>query len=138
MTELTTFPAINFPGVQPVSLKRHKDIRGSLLPIEFHQLPFTPKRIFTVAGMTAGTVRGGHSHRWGQQLLICLRGQIDLLLRHDGRETNLSLMPDEQGLLIGSGVWHSQTYVAEDSVLLVLASEPYNPESYVYDVESQA
>ena len=38
MKETTAHPAEHFPGVKPIALKRHDDVRGSLLPIEFHQL----------------------------------------------------------------------------------------------------
>jgi dTDP-4-dehydrorhamnose 3,5-epimerase-like enzyme len=118
-----------------VGFKRHEDERGALLPIEFDRLPFMPLRVFTVAGVPAGTVRGGHGHRVGQQLLICLQGQIETVLRHGHEEARATLLPDGTGLLIGPNVWCSQTYMTADSVLLVLASEPYDPASYFKERE---
>ena len=107
----------------------HTDERGSLLPIEFEQLPFMPRRVFTVAGMPKGTVRGGHGHKGGQQLLICLHGQIEAMLRRGNEEAQALLLPAGPGLLFGPGVWCRQTYVTANSVLLVFASEPYDPVS---------
>ena len=114
-------------------LQRHVDPRGTLLPLEFDNLPFAPRRLFTVAGMAAGTRRGGHAHKKGQQLLACLQGRVDLCLRLDDEEVNVSLRADGPGMLIGARVWCQQTYLTAETVLLVLSSEPYDPESYIAD-----
>jgi len=116
-------------------LQRHIDRRGDLLPLEFDRLPFMPRRLFTVSGMAAGTERGGHAHRKGQQLLVCLQGQVDLCLRVRDEEARVTLRPDGDGLLIGPMVWCQQTYAMESTVLLVLSSEPYDPDSYVENWE---
>ena len=113
-----------------IELQRHIDDRGVLLPIEFDNLPFVPKRLFTVTDMPAGTVRGEHGHHTGQQFLICLHGSIDILLRSKSDEAHITLLSDGPGLFIGSGIWSRQTYVTDKSVLLVLASEPYSTDSY--------
>lgn len=112
-------------------LDRHVDDRGTLLPIEFERLPFVPQRLFTVSGMAPGTQRGGHAHRRAQQFLVCLQGQVDLCLRLKNEEARVALRPEGQGLLVGAMVWCQQTYVTEGTVLLVVSSEPYDPDSYV-------
>ena len=109
----------------------HSDERGNLLPLDFDRLPFTPRRVFTVTGVPVGSIRGEHGHRSGEQLLVCLQGKIDLLLRKGHEEATTALTPAGQGLLLGAGVWCRQTYLVSNSVLLVLASEPYDPESYI-------
>jgi dTDP-4-dehydrorhamnose 3,5-epimerase-like enzyme len=114
-----------------VALERHFDERGALLPLEFDRLPFMPRRLFTVAGAPAGTVRGGHAHRRGHQLLVCLQGRVDLRLRRADEEARVALAANGPAMLVGAGIWCEQTYVDEGSVLLVLASEPYDPQSYV-------
>lgn len=106
------------------------DARGALLPLEFDRLPFRPQRIFTVAETPAGAVRGGHAHRIGQQFLVCLQGKIEALIRCEQKEVRVVLVPGGPGLLLGSGVWCRQTYLHQGSVLLVFASEPYDPSSY--------
>jgi hypothetical protein len=75
-------------------------------------------------------VRGEHGHHAGQQLLVCLQGSIEIWLRYRQQEASLVLLPGEPGLLLQAGVWCRQTYVQAHSVLLVLASEPYDPASY--------
>lgn len=114
-----------------VQLRRHVDERGALLPLEFGSLPFVPQRLFTVSGVAAGIRRGGHGHRTAQQLLVCLQGRVDLCLRLDDEEAQVSLRADGPGMLIGPRVWCQQTYAAADTVLLVLSDELYDSRSYV-------
>lgn len=135
---MTTFEMpLDVPGFEGlarrVPLPARTDARGRLLPLEFDHLPFTPRRVFTVADVPAGTVRGGHGHRAGQQLLVGLQGRIEILLRHGPREATTVLLPAGPGLLLQAGVWCRQTYAQAHSVLLVFASEPYDPASYVED-----
>lgn len=49
---------------------------------------------------------------------------------HD-EEVILLLDSGRVGLLLGPGVWCQQKYLDEGSVLLVFASEPYDPASYI-------
>lgn len=114
-----------------VSFPAHADARGVLLPFQFDQLPFRPCRAFTVTGVPAGVARGGHGHRSGTQLLVCLQGCIEILMRHGGQEAKLILEPVPSGLVLGPGVWCRQTYLTEGTVLLVFASELYDPDSYL-------
>jgi hypothetical protein len=52
-------------------------------------------------------------------------------MRHDGQEAALTLEPASFGLVFGPGVWCQQKYVVDGSVLLVFASDPYDPASYL-------
>ena len=109
------------------------DERGMLIPFYFDSLPFVPCRSFIVSNVPKGVVRGGHSHKKTKQFLICVQGRVEVTLRHEGNELNLSLTPANFGVLVGEGVWGQQTYVDEGSVLLVFADQPFSKDSYVYD-----
>lgn len=109
----------------------HADERGVLIPLDFERMPFTPCRSFVIADTPAGAVRGGHAHRAGAQMLVCLRGRVEILMRHGGREAASVLEPASFGLVFGPGVWCQQKYLDEGSILLVFASEPYDPGSYI-------
>jgi UDP-2-acetamido-3-amino-2,3-dideoxy-glucuronate N-acetyltransferase len=113
-----------------VSWLRYVDERGVLLPLEFSDMPFDPRRSFVIRGESAGTVRGEHSHITGQQMLICVAGSIEVQMRVDEDEVTVQLHPHSDGLLIGSGIWSQQTYIQPGSILLAFASEPYDPGSY--------
>jgi len=120
------------------SLTRHHDPRGALLPLALEQLPFAVRRVFAVAGVPPGTVRGGHAHRSGWQLLVCVSGALQVRLHCAGQEVRRQLSDVGPGLLIGAGVWAEQTYVDPHTVLLVACSEDYDPSSYVTGKAAQA
>ena len=125
-------------GARLLRLPRLHDARGSLSPIEFGPLPFTPCRMFAIHGVPAGTVRGAHAHRSAWQLLVCLNGRVDIELREAGSTAAVVLDHAEIALLIEPGVWASQTYVAEGSILAVLSSEAFDESSYVADAHIHA
>jgi len=113
-----------------LQLPRHVDGRGSLGVIEATDLPFEIRRSYYLYDVPMGAVRGEHGHQTGQQLLVGLQGRIEILLRYKQQEASMVLLPTEPGLLLHAGVWCRQTYVQAHSVLLVLASEAYDPASY--------
>ena len=114
-----------------VACAARADERGLLLPFQFDQMPFEPVRVFAVSNVPAGTVRGGHAHRSGRQLLVCLQGHIGILMRHRDQEARLALEPSGFGLVLEAGVWCQQTYLVEGTVLLAFADTPYDPASYL-------
>lgn len=113
----------------PCSFK--KDERGILSPFYFDQMPFVPCRSFVITNVPAGTVRGGHAHRSGMQMLVCMHGSIEILMRYQDQEATLVLLPNSFNLVLGPGVWCRQKYMSGHSVLMVFASAPYDPDSYI-------
>ena len=110
--------------------------RGSLTVGEFSQvLPFEPKRYFIVYAVPFAEVRGGHAHRSGHQFLLCVSGSCRVLV-DDGnqRETFLLASPD-LGLHLAPMTWAAQYDFSSDAVLLVFASNAYDPGDYVRDYD---
>lgn len=107
------------------------EARGTLSSVEFDNLPFVPRRVFFVSNVPPGTVRGGHAHRTAVQLMLCVAGEIEVLLRHREDEETLTLRPGDDAVLIPPGTWSSQTYRTANATLLVLSSESYAENSYV-------
>ncbi|MDD4881492.1 MAG: FdtA/QdtA family cupin domain-containing protein [Gallionellaceae bacterium] len=114
-----------------IAYPSHADHRGVLLPFQFDQMPFLPCRAFTVSSVPAGVGRGGHAHRSGMQMLVCLQGRIEILMRYRQEEAAFILEPSSFALVLEAGVWCQQRYLAEGTSLLVFASEPYDPDSYL-------
>jgi hypothetical protein len=104
-----------------------QDHRGSLTVIE-KILPFVIERVYYIYE-TNHLVRGGHRHVEGQQVLICLHGQCTVFVQ-DAQDFLLNR--PTQGLLVASTDWH-QIQFEPLSILLVLASNHYSPEDYIYD-----
>lgn len=119
-----------------VRLPLFADIRGSLAVADFEALvPFPPKRFFLVFGVPAFETRGEHAHLECQQFLVCVRGQVSVLM-DDGRHRQQALLdrPD-LGLHIPPLVWGTQYNWSSDAVLLVLASHSYDPGDYIRDYD---
>ena len=117
-----------------VRLTRADDLRGSLVAADFEGgLPFVPRRFFTVFDVPSADVRGAHAHERCEQLLVCVRGSVRAVV-DDGRARQEFLLdrPDV-GLHIGPMVWGTQYHYSPDAVLLVLASDPYDPDDYIRD-----
>ncbi len=114
-----------------VSCVQHMDERGVLQPFDFDEMPFEPRRSFVITGTAAGTMRGGHGHRTAQQMLVCLHGRIEILMRDGSQEVTVVLEPGILGLVFGPGIWCQQRYLLADSILLTFSDEPYDPSSYI-------
>ena len=137
MNKSSPSPAEN-SGYQWVERSLFSDERGLLSPIELHELPFEVKRIFTISEVPKGTERGKHAHRSARQLLVCVQGQIEVLLKTEAQQHTELLTPQSSGLLVENGVWASQTYLESGSVLMVFSSENFDPDSYVAEPEDNA
>ncbi len=116
-----------------IDVRLHSDQRGALLPFDFADLPFQPKRLFLVTDVPQGVQRGCHGHRSARQLLACAKGRVQVELRDRTRRELVTLEPGGQALLLEPNVWAAQTYETPESVLLVLASTPYDPSDYFHD-----
>jgi len=105
--------------------------RGCLIPFDFEKLPFPPRHAFIVRDVPADTVRGRHARRDTLQLIVCLAGALSVELRDAIRSETVVMDRPDTGLLISGGLWAAQTYLSPETIMLVFASEPYNPEDYV-------
>ena len=114
-----------------LELSQVMDARGKLTSADFDDFPFRPLRTFFVTHVPAGTVRGGHSHKEGEQILVCLSGRIKVELRSHRETQTVICQPDGRGLIIRAGIWAQQTYLDADSQLLVFCSHSYNRDSYL-------
>ena len=117
-----------------IALPLVEDERGKLSFGEIgRQLPFSPKRYFLVFDTGGETVRGGHAHRRCSQFLIAVSGTVVVTTDNGWERQEHRLDRPEIGLHIPAGIWAEQHYLGEDSKLLVLASEAYDPEEYISD-----
>ena len=100
---------------------------------EFPLLPFVPKRIYYIYDATSDWPRGYHAHRKTVQVLFCIRGSITIVLEDGSKRETLSLSEANKGVLLEPYVWHEMHDFKKDTVLLVVASEVYDPADYIRD-----
>lgn len=95
------------------------------------EVPFEMKRVFVVQVESACT-RGRHAHKACSQLLVCVKGSCTVTVDDGSHQEDFFLDAPETGLLIPPGLWAQQRYAAE-SVLMVLADQPYDEADYIRD-----
>jgi dTDP-4-dehydrorhamnose 3,5-epimerase-like enzyme len=114
------------------NLNKFEDERGTLVPLDLSEIPFTPKRIFYVTNVPKGEWRGGHAHHTTKQVLICIKGKI--LVRLVGTDGEVEFVLDEnQSCLVDNLIWDSQKFLDEGSVLLAICSTNYDKSDYILD-----
>lgn len=128
--------ATRVPGVMLHRLKVAADIRGRLSVGEFERdVPFRPRRYFLVYDVPSRETRGEHAHRTCAQFLICVRGSCTAVA-DDGR-TRQEVVLDrcDRGLYVPPMIWGTQYRYSRDALLLVFASEHYDPADYIRDYQ---
>jgi len=127
---------INVNGVRFMKMPMVTDLRGILSYGEYDkQLPFVPQRYFVVADVPSKDVRGEHAHRKLHQLLICVKGSCCVALDDGYNRDKVILDTLDKSLYIPPMVWASQYKYSQDAVLLVLASDVYDADSYIRDYD---
>src|SRR5262245_9828242 len=127
-------PLVNsgIAGVRLYELPLIRDSRGSLSFAQYDEtLPFLPKRYFIVFDVGEGETRGDHAHRTVSQLLVCVKGSCEVAV-DDGRTRERFLLDQpNRALYIPPVIWASQQKFSRDAVLMVLASDSYEPSEYI-------
>ena len=122
-------------GAKMLEFIQHGDDRGHLVVVEgMKDIPFEIKRIFYIYGSDKDVVRGQHANRKTQFVLINVAGTSKVRVDDGkGNETVYSLNRPHTGIYLPTMVWKDMYDFSEDSVLLCLASEPYDAEEYIRD-----
>ena len=114
-----------------ISLKTLTDSRGNLTVIE-KVVPFEIKRIFYIYGVD-DSVRGGHRHKKTYQAAICIQGSCKIWNDDNIAQEMFLLDSPDKCLLLNPPDWHQMLDFSKDAILMVLASEYFEPEDYIYE-----
>lgn len=115
---------------QLISIPTLSDSRGSLSVIE-KLLPFEIKRVFYIYGVTSP--RGGHAHHKTCLALIALGGECKIDINAYGKKSSYHLTSPSMCLVLEPHEWHTMHSFSPTATLLVLASEFYDPQDYIYE-----
>ena len=123
--------------VRLIQFKQNGDARGHMIVVEGAQsIPFDIKRIFYSYGTEQDAVRGKHSNRKSEFVMICVAGSCKVLVKDgSGNDEVYSLDRPDVGLYLPVMVWKEMYDFSEDCVLLVLSSEHYDANEYIRDYE---
>ena len=115
--------------------KLFEDDRGRLGVIDIAEsAPFEPVRMFWISGVAPGKSRGGHAHKACSQFFVCISGRIQVDA-FDGTSSQNYLMGRGEFLNLVPGIFATETFLDEGSILLVLCDRPYEQHDYIYDKE---
>ena len=120
---------IDFPKIH--------DPRGNLSVAEQQKnVPFDIVRVYWTYDIPGGGRRGGHAHKTCEEVIIAVSGSFDVTLDdgRGGKEVH-HLNHPYQGLYVGTGVWRTLEDFSSGAVCLVLASELFDEEEYIYDYD---
>ena len=122
--------------VMTINLRSFTEDKGCLIPIESGiDCLIDIERIFYVYKVPENEVRGKHAHKETSQVLICLKGKCEVLC-DDGKEKRTFILEDpSKALYMPKGIWGQQTYVVEDTLLMVLCDSRYDYSDYIFDYD---
>lgn len=120
-------------SVKLVQLPYFSEENGCLTFVENNNsISFDIARVFIVRAQL-GALRGAHAHKLCAQFLICPKGQV-VVTCSDGFDTlEFKLSSPNVGLYVPPGIWATQNYQENDTVLLVLCDRLYESDDYIRD-----
>ena len=127
---------IYYMKIEIINLPKITDPRGNLTVAEqMENVPFEIKRAYWVYDVPAGESRGGHAHKRLKQFVVALSGSFHVTLDNGYERETVLLNHPYQGLLIETNTWRTLDDFSSGAVCLVLASELYEEDDYIYDYE---
>ena len=129
---------MNKREVRMLEFPQKGDERGHLVIVEgMKDVPFDIKRIFYIYGSDKDVVRGQHANLKSKFVLVNVAGKSKVRVKDGlGNEEVFSLNRAHTGIYLPEMVWKDMYDFSEDSVLLVLSSEHYDPEEYIRDYDT--
>jgi oxalate decarboxylase/phosphoglucose isomerase-like protein (cupin superfamily) len=119
-----------------IDLPKIVDPRGNLTVAEqIDNVPFEIKRVYWVYDVPAGESRGGHAHKRLKQLIVAVSGSFHVTLDNGHERATILLNHPWQGLLVDVNTWRTLDDFSSGAVCMVLASEHYDEDDYIYDYQ---
>jgi hypothetical protein len=116
---------------QILNLQTFTDKRGNLTVIE-KVIPFDIRRIFYIYGVD-NSKRGGNRHHTTIQAAISITGICEFYCDNGVDKQSFILDEPYKCLILEPNDWHIMSNFSSDAILMVLASEFYNPEDYIFE-----
>lgn len=122
---------------QMLEFQSKGDERGHLVIVEgLKDIPFDIKRVFYIYGSDRDVVRGKHANRESEFVLINVAGTSKVGVKDGkGNEAVYSLNRPHTGVYLPRMIWKDMYDFSEGSVLLCLASTPYDSTEYIRDYD---
>lgn len=106
---------------------------ADLYSFELGDVPFIVKRAYWIQNFVPSSMRGNHAHRILTQMMVLLKGSLDIELNSGEEVTRKTLQNPGDCVLIPSATWRRFSSQDPNTVILVLADRVYEPEDYIRD-----
>lgn len=123
------------PDGELAHLPSFGDGRGLLVSIEGLSLPFDIRRVYYIIP-EQDHPRGFHAHYELQQYMVCVSGSCRVVLDNGVARTEVMLDRPTLALPVDRMTWREMHDWTPGTVLLVLASLPYDEADYIRDYAS--
>lgn len=128
---------LDISGASVHVLKQVFDSRGDLVVGHFEdEIPFRPKRFFTVFNVPEADIRGEHAHISCHQFLICVKGSVIATVDNGKSKKIVNLDKPNIGVYMPPMIWGIQSHYSPDAVLLVFTSDAYDPDDYIRNYDA--
>lgn len=119
-----------------IDLPKFLDHRGNLSVIEqFKDIPFGIKRAYWIYDVPGGEAREGHAYMKNREFIVALSGSFEVRVSDGVSETTYPLNRSYYGLYVPEMHWRTLGNFSTNSLALVLASEPYDENDYIFKPE---
>lgn len=122
-------------NIKIIDIPKIENPEGNIAVIENDVIPFEIKRVYYLFDIPSSAVRGGHSHKNLQQVLIAISGSFDVVLKDGKTQKTITLNKPDKGLLIDNNIWRELENFSSGAVCLVLASNVFDEEDYIRDFD---
>lgn len=119
--------------IEIIEIPKIENSLGNIAVIENDVIPFDIKRVYYLYDIPSSSIRGGHSHKSLQQVLIAISGSFDVILKDGISSTTITLNKPDKGLLIKNNMWRELQNFSSGAVCLVIASEVFDEADYIRD-----
>ena len=114
-----------------IEIKSFKDSRGSLSVLE-DNISFEIKRVFYIYDVD-DSIRGNHRHHKTIQAAICINCSCVISNNKNKKKEEFILDHPSKCLMLYPEDFHSMHSFSKGAILLVLASEKFDPLDYIYE-----
>lgn len=117
-----------------MELPCHLDPRGNLSVLEEQKdVPFKIERVHWIYDVPGGGERWGHAYKTNAEMIVALSGSFDVIVSTPEGDVTYHLNRSYLCLYVPPMTWRKLTDFSTNSVALVLSSEPYDENDYIYE-----